>query len=192
MENKYPHNYLDNVVVRIDFSSPLDELREIIPEDLNRGILEDFPILEPKERFEGEIKFDFSKGNETANQFCKEKYQEWVYYGKNREKELHITLKFFSITYLKYQSFEELRNDFLKISKLLFARSPSFGTKRLGLRYINKIVLNENRPTEWGKYLDKKLLCAFNVVEDKRLISRVFHTLIFNEDDIRITFQYGM
>lgn len=192
MENKYPNNYLDNVIIRIDFTSPQEDLRDTIPEDLNQEILKCFPILEPKEMFEGGFEFNISKETQSVNQVNKEKYQEWVYFGKNREKELHITFKFFSISYFKYQSFEELRNDFLKISKLLFTRSPSIGIKRLGLRYINKIVLNENRPTEWGKYLDKKLLCIFNIVEDKRFISRAFQTLIFNEEDVRITFQFGM
>jgi uncharacterized protein (TIGR04255 family) len=192
MENIYPHNFLTGVVVRIDFTVPQEDLRTSIPEDLNQEILKYFPILEPKEAIESEIEVDLTKDNEPVNKLNKEKYQEWIYFGKNREKELHITVKFFSIVYHKYERFEELRKDFLSISKLLFSRSPLLGTKRLGLRYINKIFINENRPTDWGKYLDKKLLCIFNVVEDKRLISRAFQTLVFNEDEIRVTFQFGM
>jgi uncharacterized protein (TIGR04255 family) len=192
MENKYPKNYLDKVIVRIDFASPLEDLRENIPEDLNQVILKSFPILEPKEMFEGGFEFKFSKEQQSVDNIGKEKYQDWIYFGKNREKELHISVKFFSITYYKYQSFEELRTDFLNISKTLFTRSPSLGTKRLGLRYINKIFIKEKNPMDWDKYLDKKLLCTLNIIENKNLTSRAFQTLIFNENDVRITFQFGM
>ncbi len=192
MENKYPNNYLDNVIVRIDFTSPQEDLRQNISEDLNQKILQFFPILEPQEKIEGEFQVKISKDTQSLDHLNKEKFQEWIYFGKNREKELHITHKFLSITYHKYQAFDELRNDFLNISQKLFAHFPSVGVKRFGLRYVNNIALKENRPTEWGKYLDKKLLCIFNIVEDKRLISRAFQTLIFNEDDVRITFQFGI
>lgn len=192
MENKYPKNFLDKVIVRIDFASPLEELRDNIPSDLNQTILKCFPILEPKEIVEGGFEFEFSKEKSRFDQVDKEKYQEWIYFGKNREKELHINVKFFSITYHKYQSFEELRRDFHNISKLLFTISSSFGIKRLGLRYINKIFINEPEPTDWGKYLDNKLLCSFDIVDNKKTISRAFNTLVFNEDNVRITFQFGV
>ncbi|MFA4861304.1 TIGR04255 family protein [Methanoregula sp.] len=192
MENKYPKNYLDNVIVRIDFASPLEDLRDNIPEELNQTILKSFPILEPKEIFEGGFEFKISKEQQSVDNIDKEKYQDWVYFGKNREKEVHISVKFFSVSYHNYQSFEELRTDFLNISKTLFTRSPSLGIKRLGLRYINKIFIKERNPTVWDKYIDKKLLCIFGIIENKNLISRAFQTLIFNEDDVRVTFQYGI
>ena len=97
------------------------------------------------------------------------------------------------IVFSKYNSFEELKNNFFDIAEKLFEYfSNDLQVKRLGLRYINSIELSGKNPLYWGSYLNTNLLSIFKITEDKKQISRAFNNLEINFGDFLLRFQYGM
>lgn len=192
MKDKYKKNFLEQVIVRIDFANPIEDVRERLDPNINLNILKNFPLSEPKKIVTGEIKIKIDDKNDTINNIEKQKFQDWNYFGKNREKELHFNMETLNITYRKYQRFSEIKNDFLNICKPMFSHFNSFAIKRLGLRYVNKIILNEPNSTNWEGYFDENLISVFNIPEKKYSISRAFSVLEVNEGDTHLTFHYGM
>ncbi len=193
MTNLYPKNFLNQVIIRIDFSNPIEELRSEIPKKLNTKALKFFPILEPRDAYLGHLSLEITaKDSEDVPQFEKKKMKDWIYFGKDREKELHINVDALFIVYTKYESYKQLHDDFIAISEPLFSEFETFGIKRIGLRYINIISLSEANPTNWKKYLNKNLLCTFNLCDNQKIISRAFHVLELKIEDIQLRFQYGM
>jgi len=119
--------------------------------------------------------------------------REWHYYSKSRHKKLVVTDQSMLVEYTKYNTFKTLRDDFLKTSDALFDTFEDLQVKRLGLRYIYHIELDEPKATDWSKYLRPELLSTFKLADDQKTIARAFHVLeIVHDDESRIRFQYGM
>ena len=62
----------------------------------------------------------------------------------------------------------------------------------MGLRYLDKIELDERNPTDWSRYLRGDLLAIFNLADDRSTVSRALHWIEFNYGDTHLRFQYGM
>ncbi len=65
---------------------------------------------------------------------------------------------------------------------------------RVGLRYINRIVLPSGHPLDWDGYIDRKLTAATLEVPGpgSPSLARSMHTIFWHEDDYRIKFQFGI
>ena len=86
----------------------------------------------------------------------------------------------------------KLKDEFILIVDKLSGKED-FSAKRFGLRYINRIVLNDNSFFNWDEYLNPELLSMFNVSENNNLLSRAFSNVVqqFNSGML-LNFQYGM
>lgn len=184
---KYKKDFLNKVIVRIDFDTPL-------PIDVKgpaKGIYDTvkvrFPITEEKKIIGKELLIGPDATKERSIES-----KEWHYYGKNREKHLTITPNMIFIEYNKYEYFEMLREDFLSVLDALFKAYSKLQIKRLGLRYIDNIDISNETPTEWDKYLKPELNTIFTIAENKETISRAFHVLEFNYGEDLLRFQFGM
>jgi uncharacterized protein (TIGR04255 family) len=122
----------------------------------------------------------------------KEEVVNWSYHGKNRDKLVKLSRDSVTVEYFKHGSFSELRHDFLSVLDAVWTSFPNVQGRRLGLRYINKIELNEPRPTDWSRYLVPELLGAFTIVERADTLSRTFSVLELTEGEASFRFQYGM
>ena len=187
MGNKYRKPFLQNVITKLDFSSPLSKIGKTLPSELNKVALSTFPISEPREFI--------AKDLQISPQETKEKIKggvDWFFHGKEREKTLCISSKFIWIQYATYDSFDSLKKDFFPVVETLFDISNDLQVNRFGLRYINSIQLQENNTFDWKEYLDEKLLAIFDIPEDINKIRQAFHALTIKEGDIFLRFQYGM
>jgi uncharacterized protein (TIGR04255 family) len=186
-EPKYSKPFLADVIVRIDYTSPIDDINLTLPKQISNKALEFFPIFEPKDIITQDMLISPEVGKvETITQ------REWNYYGKNREKRLALTSKCCFIDYSKYESFEQLKKEFMNFVKLLFEMYADLQVMRFGLRYINNIKLDEPNLTDWKIYLGEILLSIFDISDSKEIIARVFNNLILKYDDIFLNFRYGM
>lgn len=186
-EPKYSKPFLADVIVRIDYTSPVDDINLTLPKQISNKAHEFFPIFEPKDIITQDMLISPEVGKvETITQ------HEWNYYGKNREKRLALTSKCCFIDYSKYESFEQLKNEFMNFVKLLFETYANLQVMRFGLRYINKIKLDEPNLTDWRTYLEEILLSIFEISGGKAIIAQVFNSLILKYDDIFLNFRYGM
>jgi len=189
----YPKNYLKHVISRIDFLSPQNSLKNSIPASITQAIKELFPIPEPREVFESELKLSSSSVEVEEKQMAK--FMEWNFFGKNREKRLCIGQKFMFVEFKIYTSFNDFGNHFSKVLNSLFDAFKDLQVERFGLRYINKIETNAedaNNLFNWNEYLNDNLLSIFNIPDKKTKIVRAFHNLEINYEDFILRFQYRM
>lgn len=189
MDESILKQYLEEVIIRIDFLKPADFVIESMPAELNSTIMASFPIAEPKELIAEELQI-----SKDAVDRKKIAIKEWNFYGREREKRFCITRDCFFIVYTKYESFDVLKEEFLKVTELFFKLNNELQGKRLGLRYINKIKKAEANIFSWDDLLNKNLLSIFEipVEEDKSKVARAFHNLEFNYGAFNLRFQYGM
>lgn len=185
---KYKRNFLKQVIVRVDFESPL----LFSSSGLNKVILDEakkeFPIAEEK-RFIGK---EFLIGSNTPYKERAVEKKEWLFYGKDREKKLTISSDFMHISYNKYENYQKLCCDFLSISNIIFKSFLNIQIKRLGLRYIDSIEIPEENPFEWDKYIKSELNSGLALFNNKEMLSRFFHVLELNFGEDMLRFQYGM
>lgn len=195
MDTNFLKQYLEKVIIRIDFLTSADFVGEEISTQLNSVIMTTFPILEPKETLKQEFQISSSLEQQKIEQ-KNLRLKEWHYYDRYREKQLSITKDYFLIIYKKYESFQILKEHFDKILNVLFSLNPSIQFKRLGLRYINTLQGNKDKDIFNFKSLklNKDLLSMFNIPkeDDKPKISRGFQVLEFNYSNFNLRFQYGM
>jgi uncharacterized protein (TIGR04255 family) len=184
---KYKKDFLDKVIVRIDFDTPLPIATTGPAKSIYTTVKERFPITEEKKVIGRELLIGPSVTKERSIET-----KEWHYYGKNREKHLTVSPKFMFIEYNKYEYYEMLRDDFLSVSNALFDAYPKLQVQRLGLRYIDNIKIPDEKPMEWDKYLKPELNSIFAIADNKNTISRVFHVLEFNYGEDSLRFQFGM
>ena len=185
MVKKYRTTFLEKVIVRLDYSYPITQLTKTLPKQLKT--IPRFPISEPKEFIGKELLV--SKG------VIKEETTEgttWFFHSIDRQKTLAIDRDNFNISYKTFDNFDVLKQDFLPIVEVLFGIYEDIQGKRLGLRYINEIKLDENDVLDWSEYLDGKLLTHLEFPEDPSLICRAFNDLELNYGDFVLKFQYGI
>jgi len=184
---KYKRDFLDTVVARIDFDAPLPIAKEGPPKSVYASLKARFPITEEKKIVGKELIVSVDAMKERPLEST-----EWHYYGKDRQKQLNIGPAAMYVKYTKYEYYEKLHDDFLSVSDALFDAYPKLQVKRLGLRYIDNITIDEGHPMEWDKYLRPELNSIFSLAEDKSCVSRAFHVLEFNYGEDSLRFQFGM
>ena len=184
---KYKRDFLDKVIVKIDFDTPLPIATKGPSESVYTIVKERFPITEEKKMIGKELLIG---PNVTKERSIEKK--EWHYYGKNREKRLAVSPDFVFIEYKKYEYYEMLRDDFLSVLDALVQAYPKIQIKRLGLRYIDNIIIPDEKPLEWDKYLKPELNSIFTIPDNVNQISRAFHVLEFNYGEDSLRFQFGM
>lgn len=184
---KYKKDFLKQVIIRIDFDTPLPIAADGPAKGIYAAVKERFPITEEKKVIGKELLIGPKVTKERSIET-----KEWHYHGKYREKHLTVTPNAMFIEYKKYEYYEMLRDDFLSVSNALFDAYPKLQVKRLGLRYIDNIEITEGTPMEWDKYLKPELNSSFALADNKETISRAFHVLEFNYGEDLLRFQFGM
>lgn len=184
--NKYKKNFLKGVLARIDFSIPIAEISDSLKTEFVQVIMKNFPLKETSKIIGQELQFAPQGVRSRGLQET-----EWLFHGKDREKTLHITKNALIIEHKTYDSFTNLKADFIKSVDALYLAYPDIIASRLGLRYVNNIDIDEANPLDWSEYLNNGLLCELNMSLDNDKISRFFSSLDFNFGDMNLRFQYG-
>jgi uncharacterized protein (TIGR04255 family) len=92
----------------------------------------------------------------------------------------------------KYTTYEDLKEDFLAVFGPFTASYPEAIINRVGLRYVNEIVLDESGPTDWTNYIDEHLIGVFEFFPNRENLSRMFSVSELNYGDLQLRFQFGM
>jgi uncharacterized protein (TIGR04255 family) len=182
----YESPFLKEVIVRIDFASPVEALSGNIPSKIGNEALSRFPISEPRKMLTQELQFSDKKLSHRRQEFM-----EWNYHGIDREKRLKIAPNFVLASFFRYSSYELLKDDFVSIIEKIFSAYPDLRGSRLGLRYINKLDPRDANPFEWAAYIDQRILGLFSRFTDREHITRLFNITEFKYDDIQVKFQFG-
>lgn len=191
---KYANNPLTHAIIKVNFNNkfPIDDN---LPKDILDAAKKEFPLFEPMPISHSQIKIS-AEGAKVTNV---DQSTNWIFYGINREKVLIITSEgsdgantSIAIDYLKYESFDASKSEFISIFNKFVEVFPESKIGRVGLRYVNKIELKERNPLNWSKYINANLLNGFKFADDRKFISRAFNNLELKYDDMNIKFQYGM
>ncbi|HYA90695.1 MAG TPA: TIGR04255 family protein [Thermodesulfobacteriota bacterium] len=186
---RYKSNYLTEVILRIDFQTSIPEFQRSISKDLEDQISNHFTLKEPKKAVMEQIKLVPSSEKVERE---KVEFTEWNYFANERQKRLCLTKDLLLIVYQKYLSYEDFTQPFFTVLRFLALNHKDVQIKRIGMRYINNVKIEEPDPFEWEKYLNNDLLCIFNIPEAMTQIRRAIHILELNTDDAMLKFQYGM
>ena len=182
----YKSNPITEAIARVDFLNPIVELGQQVPKEIGSIIKQKFPIVEPKEVISQELRIGETK------EITESKTTEWTFFNKDRTKRLSITDTHMLVVHNVYETYEKFYDDFNKIFDALYDSFKGIQIKRFGVRYINNISIDEDDPFNWRKYLNPKLFSALDIPENKKTISRSFHTLQLNLKDYYMRFQFGM
>ena len=182
----YDKPFLKEVIVRVDFSAPIEELGRRLPPSVKDAALKAFPISEPKRVKAQELQFD-----KAGLRHVESELTEWNFYGRDREKRLTISPLFMFMTYSSYESFEALKADFSSVLTPLCEAIRDTTASRVGLRYVNNVG-KDAEPFVWDLYFDKQLLGLLARFADQEHVNRVFHIVEFRYDDLGVKFQFGL
>ena len=194
MDDEYKKNYLNEVILRIDFpTTPLD-IKEDLPIEFLKIILKKFPVPETKELSEKSFTFNLVKDSKMDIKEL-DIVKEFWFYNDNKKKSITISKKYIYFNYKTWDksSYNELESMFQDIVAVLFSKYEVQVT-RLGLRYINHIKIGspEIAPTEWDGYLNPNVISIFDMNDGRFEVLRAFQNLELILSDIKIRFQYGM
>lgn len=181
----YKKNFLKKVIFRIDF----DKIELGLLKSFLEKIKKDFPIVEEEKGEEGIINFDLKTKElkQVSNPLTS-----WNIYNKNKSIKVKVLPNFLTIEYFKYNSSTELLANVDIVSAFL----KNFGVKtlnRVGLRYINEIIIEDKNPLDWKKYINDKLLVSIDfALENTKTIARAMGLIVFKEEFGDINFNYGL
>lgn len=183
----YKKTFLKEVILRVDFQSPVSEFSEKLPSKLSKAIIKNFPVLEPQTLPVQEIQFTQSG---VATNTRQEK--QWAYFGLSREKSLVIAKNYFYITTQAYDTFEKLCDEFFPVIDQISQIDQEIIISRLGLRYINLLELDKGDPLDWDGYIHPSLLGLVDFNSGKKNLTRAFHIAEYAYDDINLKCQLGI
>ncbi len=183
----YEKPFLKEVIAKVDFASPVEKLEKGVPPKLVRTIVNNFPIVEPADVLMHELAIE-GDGLKSKNTSMKQ----WSYFSKDRGQQLTLASQSVFVQYKKYNNFEETKEHFGAVIDAMNSAFPGTMVSRFGLRYINQIELPMSNPSEWGDYIDQRLLCGRDFFGDDDVISRLVTIAELKYNDMDVRFQFGM
>lgn len=184
----YSKTFLKDVILRVDFATPLASLAKKLPSKLSKAALTRFPVSEPQKIMAQELQFS-ATGAVSSN--SREETQ-WVYFGKNREKSIVIAPAVLVMRTGVYSTYEDMVDSFFSVFSVLAGIEPDMVISRVGLRYVNVIELPDGSPLDWDEYVDASLLGVVRGAYRKQNLSRAFHILEYAFDNINLKCQFGI
>lgn len=184
----YKKNFLSNVIFRIDFPV-IKELAEKLPAGLKDEILKDYPKLDPIEQVGIHIE---NKGGDFKAE--KETKITWKFKSKYEKLFVEIDPEYLAVISQEYSNYPNFRKKIENITKKFFSIYPDIKINRLGLRYINEIIMeNEKDFFNWGKYINANLVKNIDFITDKQSIRRTMQKMeLACNEEIMLRFICGI
>jgi uncharacterized protein (TIGR04255 family) len=184
----YKKTFLKEVIARIDFLSPIMPIQKELPKAIGQAASKLFPIPEPQTAIDQKVLVN-EKGIKTEQST---EYKHWQFFGKDREKFIKITKNFISISHNNYHSYEAFTSEFYSVVDALLDKYKDTQISRIGLRYVNKIELQERNPLDWEDYININLLSPLSHFGNSYSLSKAMQDIELNFDDYLVKFRYGM
>ncbi len=176
---------LKKVIFKLNFLGGI-KLSQKVLDSFKRTFLDDFPKIVPQDRISLEMAVDLSQ------KITKEKKVK-VYSFLNETENNSITLEPEAITLEinNYSNYEEFRSYIQKAIAEFEKDDSSIKVSRIGLRYINQIIISEGNPFELSALIKEPLICAINFIGQREELSRLMGVIELNKSDYFVKFQYG-
>lgn len=184
----YRKPFLKQVIARVDFVTPVVPLEKHLPAKLAKMASSYFPISEPMDGITKQFRLDNGGIQETQTPF-----KQWIFFGKEREKQLTISPTFMSLIYTKYTTYDEMKSHFSDVVDEIAKAFPDAKASRFGLRFINIIDgINVPSPTDWNLYIAEEILCMAKFFSKSPSLTRLMHVAEMRDGEVDVRFQFGM
>ncbi|MCI5164080.1 MAG: TIGR04255 family protein [Candidatus Electrothrix sp. AX5] len=183
----YKKPFLKEVIFKIDFPSPIEGLGKNLPQNISKIALKNFPISEPQKVQSQE--FQISNANIQAK---RSEETQWVFHGKNRLKHLIISPNSIVFSFKKYKSYEHFTDQTTDFISEFYKKYKDLSVSRIGVRYVNVIELDEDKPLVWNEYINEGMLGLIDFHGEQEHLTRSFHILEFNFDGQAVKYQFGI
>ncbi|HUI20810.1 MAG TPA: TIGR04255 family protein [Methylocella sp.] len=184
----YEKPFLKEAIARIDFIAPLEGLDKALPPKLARVVSTHFQVSEPTEAIAQQLQLS---GEGVSHHQAR--FKQWNFFGKEREKQLTIAAPWVFVTYNRYTTFEDMKEQFAAVVEAVGKAFPDAKAGRFGLRYINLIEISDLAdPTSWGDYIAPQLLGTMAFFTQPRRLTRLIQVAELKYDDLDLRFQFGM
>lgn len=183
----YKENCLQNVIIRIDFVEDF-----VINEtDVKIAMVGSLPVIE-QEEMQGKEIVDFIAEDGTSN--VKITIKKWInhsFWDRQKTKRIVIFKNSIFIEVYKYDSYNSIKNDFIKAVEVIKADYNEALIKRIGMRYINKIDLTRYNRSVWPKYIKKSYIDAATLYFDESSFVSSNNTVDLSYEDYKLRFIFG-
>ena len=176
-------NYLTSVIFRIDFDDPMKFSSDDI-EKVKAKINDRLSEWEKKQMETIQVSMS---SDEQKTVRIKNDYYEFTNEGKSEI--VHIDENFLWFDIKKYKDFKYFKKLIEDVLNILDFKGKS---KRLGLRDINQITIDEGDPFDWKGWININLINGFDFVDKKDSLARTIGIISYNFNDFVMKFQYGM
>ena len=185
----YQKSFLKQVIVRFDFVAPIPGIEKALPQKLGTVFSENFPILEPRDAVEHQVEIAVVGGEPKHRQ---KSFKEWVFFGKNREKQLSFSSSYLFVVHTVYSTYEEMKATVVAVVSSLEQAYPDTRVSRFGLRYVNNIEIDGVAPvTGWGEYITPNLIATIPFFDPDNL-ARLVSISEVRCGELNLRFQFGM
>lgn len=184
---RYQTNFLKNVIFRIDFS-PIIRLQKELSPDFQDVLRTDFPAVEDQKAIEYFTTITAeSRVDETRTSHI------WSLFNHEKTQKVTISYQHLAVEIFKYTHFNEFSEIVEKVYAAFCNIYKPLDLKRLGLRYVNNIVIAEGHPLEWSELINPHLTHTIdNFIADKTQLSRTMSQSVLRRADHTIIFSYGI
>ena len=194
---RYAHHFLSDVILRVDFVSSEDSLKQAISSEVKNVCVKHFAIPEDRQIETRQVIVTNNPGAQETI-INKEQFYEWHFFDTKKEKELCITNSCMFTKVGRYYSFDDLKQPFFEILETLMQAYPTIKFNRVGLRYVNQINFQTEKRTQkdwykyWGKYISDPLIRGLSFPDEAKNISRNMNSIEMNYGEYMLRFQYGI
>lgn len=191
LTKKYKTNYLTNVIFRIDYPE-INLLKNEFPKEFYNYIKENFNIKPERTITTYQSKISLQNQSNTVE---KDEQKLWDFLDSNGKIKVTLSSGYLVIETPEYISFEDFAEYISKIYSAFKSSYTEQPIKRLGLRYINLVKINEGSPLEWNNFIDTDLLGSLNWAKGRSVldqITRGVSQIFLKDEDSSMTFTYGV
>jgi uncharacterized protein (TIGR04255 family) len=184
---KYPRNFIKRVIFRIDYNSILS-LNESLKSEFQESIRPLFPKFQSQPG--QQVVTEFKDGSATSNSIP---FNQYIFENTDSSQKLTLSSQFLIMEILKFEGFESLKEVIEKITTSFNSIYRPINLTRLGLRYINEIPLATGSPYDWDGYINQdlvRILSSDLIIKEET--ARVMSQIIYNKEDYKITFSFGL
>ena len=190
----YDNNFLSNVVLKLDFAQQDVLLKEDKPA-FSTDIADRFPEVSSLQLSQTQFTIQLGHSAGFSQQVIGYK---WDHRNElNGKKVVVLAPTWLSLEYTLgpggYDHFPEFRDNLESIFAAFTGQYDVENFTRLGLRYINEIVLPQGDPLDWNGLINEELITSvFAGTAENTKLTRSMHQYSGKRDDISFGFVYGI
>lgn len=180
-----PGNFLRQVILRLEFLGEIDRSQQVL-DDIKRAVSDILPDFETRDIVSVEMTID------QAQKTTKERrYKSFSLRNNTTNNSLVLEPSVIIFDLKKHNNYEELKGLIQRVIRNLGEQTPSIKVSKIGLRYINQIIIDDGDPFDWTKLIKEPLICSLNFIKDRSELSRSVGVMELNKSDYYVRFQYG-